>query len=385
MNKVNIPGEVLAYIREHHLLRYKNKIVKEIEAQHSRIDWSYTNIKFGLLLTYLKNNIDKLLGGTPEELLEIVNHIEEYYFVDSSRINILIELRKKQKVKRGAELAVFIRQHNLEYYLGNDSFSLIYKFNFAMKEFAQKQKVVLSSTDELSFNQALEEIFNYEDFYEDAVLSNSNVWGAYEYLQKLECNICPYCDRQFIYTFNKNKKKVRAELDHFYPKSIYPYLALSIMNLVPSCHQCNSSFKGAKDPIELNLLNPFSEGFNNNLCIKILGKDANVLMGLSTNFEIDFSVETSDVVLADRIRGSIRLFALNENYVAHKMYVKDLIRKSYIYDELMLGDIKSILEDSSYSIEELRRITFPEENIDQNSGKHVLTKLSYDILKAYRR
>ena len=35
------------------------------------------------------------------------------------------------------------------------------------------------------------------------------------------------------------------EIDHFFPKSRYPYLALSLFNLIPVCHYCNmmKSFK----------------------------------------------------------------------------------------------------------------------------------------------
>lgn len=60
----------------------------------------------------------------------------------------------------------------------------------------------------------------------------------------------------------KNKtKKTTAHLDHFYPKSDYPFLALSLYNFVPSCQICNSRlFKGNKDT--LVSIYPYEEGFD---------------------------------------------------------------------------------------------------------------------------
>ena len=44
-------------------------------------------------------------------------------------------------------------------------------------------------------------------------------WG-----KKIGVEICPYCNRSFIYT--TPKKGTRPQYDHYYPKSKYPYLDL---------------------------------------------------------------------------------------------------------------------------------------------------------------
>ncbi|WP_346985393.1 hypothetical protein [Chryseobacterium sp. POE27] len=53
-------------------------------------------------------------------------------------------------------------------------------------------------------------------------------------------------------------------LDHFIPKGEFPYLSVSIYNLIPSCYSCNSKFKGQRS-FELsdfiNSISPSSESF----------------------------------------------------------------------------------------------------------------------------
>ena len=52
--------------------------------------------------------------------------------------------------------------------------------------------------------------------------------GHYDKIKKL-IKVCPYCEYGEIW-----------EIDHFLPKSIYPEFSVFFLNLVPSCHICNS-------------------------------------------------------------------------------------------------------------------------------------------------
>ena len=75
--------------------------------------------------------------------------------------------------------------------------------------------------------------------------------------------ICPYCGREKI---NMAEEEERADskppIDHFLPKSKYPFLAMSYYNLIPCCTFCNElPNKGDFDPLEFaplikKLLNP---------------------------------------------------------------------------------------------------------------------------------
>lgn len=65
-------------------------------------------------------------------------------------------------------------------------------------------------------------------------------WNAYELIQKVNNSVCPYCNRSFTHAvFDNDIGFGRPEIDHFLPKSIFPFYALSLFNLIPVCHTCN--------------------------------------------------------------------------------------------------------------------------------------------------
>ena len=89
-------------------------------------------------------------------------------------------------------------------------------------------------------------IFNYEGKYHK-IQDFFN-----KYTNDLELWRCPYCDSAFtgFYEYNEKKKSI-YDLDHFFPKSLYPFFALSLYNFVPSCQYCNERVKKA-EVIQIN-------------------------------------------------------------------------------------------------------------------------------------
>jgi hypothetical protein len=81
--------------------------------------------------------------------------------------------------------------------------------------------------------------------------------------------ICPACD-----TLRPEEKrerpdkdeeeetsKIYAEVDHFFPKSKYPFLSVHPYNLVPICSVCNKYYKSDQDPIDAHSDAPLSRCF----------------------------------------------------------------------------------------------------------------------------
>lgn len=56
---------------------------------------------------------------------------------------------------------------------------------------------------------------------------------------------CPFCGINDLLGEYHSK---REAYDHYLPKSIYPFNSINFKNLVPACHDCNSSYKSSKDP-----------------------------------------------------------------------------------------------------------------------------------------
>ena len=69
--------------------------------------------------------------------------------------------------------------------------------------------------------------------------------------------VCPVCDgpqEMVPVNFGTKRKPLRKaipinDLDHFFPKSQYPFFSLHPANLIPSCKNCNFYFKGTEDPL----------------------------------------------------------------------------------------------------------------------------------------
>ena len=55
-------------------------------------------------------------------------------------------------------------------------------------------------------------------------------------MKDLGVTVCPYCNRNYI---NSRHDKLGCEFDHYYSKDKFPFFALTLSNLVPSCSTCN--------------------------------------------------------------------------------------------------------------------------------------------------
>jgi hypothetical protein len=57
---------------------------------------------------------------------------------------------------------------------------------------------------------------------------------------------CPFCGVNDMKGANHSK---RDAYDHYLPKALYPFNSINFRNLAPACHECNSFYKLAKDPV----------------------------------------------------------------------------------------------------------------------------------------
>ncbi len=65
------------------------------------------------------------------------------------------------------------------------------------------------------------------------------------FMQANNSGKCPFCGLNNI----KGEYHTRREAyDHYLPKALYPFNSINFCNLVPACHECNSTYKLSKDP-----------------------------------------------------------------------------------------------------------------------------------------
>ena len=166
--------------------------------------------------------------------------------------------------------------------------------------FLRKNKNVFNNFDEL--NNKLKNFLEYEYFREHYRVT---LWELYG------CEVCPYCN---LMPITNHQNFTTADIEHFYPKSIFSLFCVSKFNLVPSCKDCNRQFKGAK----YFHYNPRYEG-------------------LDEYFKFNFSVNTSFEQTIDNYLSHSSEIAEDGINLAIKSYTKD----KYVKETLSILEISS--------------------------------------------
>lgn len=197
--------------------------------------------------------------------------------------------------------------------------------------------------------------------------------NKYEFINNIDLKSCPYCNRTYIFTLSKNKE-LKPEIDHFYPKSLYPIAALSFYNLIPSCPTCNGfTGKGEQDTLNMNVKNPYIieyDDFKFNFNIKSM----NILNPL-TNIDED-SIE---IYFEKEIIEHNNLFGLNILYAEHRDIVIELyIKYNHEYVRRYIDYLHSY-EGLEFSDEEIYRLITCGYKNNEDLHKRPLSKLIKDI------
>lgn len=143
----------------------------------------------------------------------------------------------------------------------------------------------------------------------------------YNFIKNIELKSCAYCNRSYIFTISKNAN-LKPEIDHFYPKHIYPYLAMSYYNLIPSCPTCNSfGAKGTRDSFMDKLKNPY----------EIEENDFKFTFDIQSIKIINNSIDDSSIGLKLKTlaKANDTYFQLTNLYQEHKDIVIELYQKLY--------------------------------------------------------
>ena len=91
----------------------------------------------------------------------------------------------------------------------------IEKLRNLMQKVGKKKSVLEVCFDKLKIPKKYlpNQLFCYKKLYEEGK------WSRHKLLSLMGIEVCPYCQRNYISSYGK---KTIADLDHFYPKSLYP-------------------------------------------------------------------------------------------------------------------------------------------------------------------
>lgn len=228
------------------------------------------------------------------------------------------------------------------------------------------------------------ELFSKADFYEvlnkdnpieeieliDTTILNEIFYYFYEKLLKSKKFQEYYCESQDIKKiYRDDVKKGRycptcglaqfyssgdVDIDHFLPKSKFPFLSIYSENLLGVCKSCNQIFKHEK--IQFPIAHPrkieIAKKINMNYSLE---NDEN-------NHKVIFTVDEGDEDYCDGLKNYIELFQLKERY----------------NDELFLDEIQGDIIEKIMSIEE-----YPTNDDDlKKTAKFILNHLEVPKYKA---
>lgn len=168
-----------------------------------------------------------------------------------------------------------------------------------------------------TFSKGLLQAMGYENYRENKLVELSRM---------LNIKVCPYCNHNFtlyIDILGKIKMKGLFQFDHFYDKSDYPYLSMSLYNLIPSCSLCNHQ----KRTTLLDLrYNPYFKGISDEFHFKVIDS-FQLRSGKVGADKIDIKIERNARGHGiDELQEDLHL---EEQYSRHKDIVQEIYDKVY--------------------------------------------------------
>lgn len=195
---------------------------------------------------------------------------------------------------------------------------------------------------------------------------------AYAVMKKLQVNVCPYCNRQYTFTVDGNKK-TRPEFDHFYDKASYPLLALSFFNLVSSCHTCNHVKRNDEAAV-----NPYFHGFEHGF--RVVAKDksfhGDVMTLKAAALKIDLDKRSLDE------KKNMETFGLDDLYNQHIDYVESIMDRVKSYNSSVEQALVDSFQGAGNNPQDVADFVWqPYKEIIRNNWP--LSKLTKDLLRQF--
>lgn len=347
-------------------------------------DNSYLNEKNGFLEKLedsIKKDIEKLikekrlLGNKVEKKSTENQNTQKYVYSNDSGGN-----EKKQLIK--CKLITEAKEKEILEYLKDNLKNIIQS---EPKELLEIIEEIHTKFPEIKNNKTtnIYKIIYYifvDNGYEAKISTTTDTSIAYKLVENLRIKTCPYCNRSYISFVKTKKKKTRPQLDHFYPKAIYPFLACSFYNLIPSCSACNhmkSDDDSYKDEKDGDLVHPYNVK-DSDFTFSYTFDNLNILKSIdekNIRFEDE---EKMKITLDTKYEKNNEYFQLETIYQNHKNIVIELILKEINYPRSYINEL---IKNGFGTEEEIYRFIFSNYLKIDDLHKRPLSKLTRDIVE----
>jgi hypothetical protein len=309
-----------------------------------------------------EDNYLKIIVDKKDSLFDQVKKRRDAITLSEVKIYLTDEKLKELMISKPKDLYSNIKEYKENIFLNNEYEKWIDAKKKKTKKKTDEEKLLLKY-------QTIIDVFDYKSF----IVNKKAV--SFKISQLIGINTCVYCNRQYIFTVNDENEGhiTRPEFDHYLPKSTYPFFALSLYNLIPSCHICNSNCKGTA---ELNEeMNPYSTK----------NKDY-----FKFTYHIDKNGLPSSVQIKDKLDANVDefldTFKIQEIYDCHtELELKELYDFATKYSDSYLQNIlNKVGLELRVSQEDAYRILFGTELLEDKDNNRPLSKFKRDILKELR-
>ena len=227
------------------------------------------------------------------------------------------------------------------------------------------------------FGEELIEIFGYQNRFRGNV--GRGIWLA----KNINIKACPYCNAQYtIVTTKHNKEEIlKLQFDHFFPKSIFPYLSVSLYNLIPSCANCNIT-KSSK-PLNLSEhYHPYFFDLSSYAKFYLKFDPDPALLTINNvdkqNLEIEFVPRNIDP--RNIVKTHNDLYHISGVYNRHQDIAEELLVIAVIHTNNLVKNqmqIKGLFPNEDYYYRYLLR----NYHLSKDTMKRPLSKLTQDIAR----
>jgi len=244
-------------------------------------------------------------------------------------------------------------------------------------------KAAYPKLDWHQLEERLKSIFNYGSCFVKG--NNPKQWDTFQYIQgmkKAGLVYCPYCNSHKLEAYETSDgKRHKGPLDHFYDKARYPYLALSICNLIPVCDQCNREKHAAVASLKTHS-HPYYDDFHELVVFSVEGDalealysgQAQCVVNLSSTHKKRSSAAESlarDVELVKRYNDE------DAGRVAHQV-----LRKAVMYRDGMVMDYLRLANEKHMALADVYGDEFGVKPDGSDINERQYGKLRNDLMPA---
>ena len=230
------------------------------------------------------------------------------------------------------------------------------------------------------FGEDILYILGYKDRFRANV--NRGLWLT----KQLNIKTCPYCNAQNTLITEKDygKEVMKFQLDHFFPKSEYPYLSISLYNLIPSCANCNLT-KSSKSLNRKTHYNPYDMDLANkskfNLKYEPTPSKLTIIGLKKQKLKIEFIAKYKDPLKI--VKKHNEMYHINGVYNRHLDVAEELLMLSIVYTKMQAN--KHLKINGLFSNkEDYFRFLLRNYSLKQDILKRPLAKLTQDIARQLR-